>query len=152
MVQIDLPAAFTVGQALALLAKNYLKKEPDKFTHKLLGPLNFYLSCGFAVIGLYLLVGWPYWEVMSTTAWVESPSNRPFVAGFYILFMFLIVFLGNVGFILAHHWYLKKKDKFVVYGLIAGGILTVLPLLLRWGVWWKVGRMLKQVRFLFSVK
>jgi hypothetical protein len=139
MIQVDLPAAFTVGQVFALLSKKYLKGEPDIFTNKLLGPLNLYMTCGFSPAGLFLLIGWPAWEIMYITGWVEMPFNRPLVAGFYILFLIAMVLLGNLGFMLAHYWYRKGKDKWVVYGSIAGGILTVLPFLLRWGVWWKVG-------------
>ncbi len=141
MIQVDLPAAFTVGQIFGLLSKNYLKKEPDRFANKLLGPFNFYLCCGFVPGGLFLLIGWPAWEAMyvNGSAWFEAPFNRPLVVGFYVLFMIVMMVLGNVGFILAHHWYQKGKDKFVIYGSIIGLILTGLPFLLRWGVWWKVG-------------
>jgi len=139
MIQVDLPAAFAVGQIYAILSRNYLKKEPNKFANRLLGPLNFYLSCGFVPAGLFLLIGWPSWETMYVTAWVENPFNRPLAAGFYILFMVLMILLGNVGFILAHHWYRKGKDRLVVYGSITGVILAFLPFLLKWGIWWKIG-------------
>jgi len=139
MIQVDLPGAFTVGQVFALLAKKYLKGEPDIFTNKLVGPLNVYLTCGFSPAGLFLLFGWPAWEIMYVTAWVENPFNRPLVAGFYVLFLIAMVLLGNLGFMLGHYWYKKGKDKWVVYGAIVGGILTVLPFLLRWGVWWNIG-------------
>ncbi len=140
MVQVDLPAAFTVGQVFAFLSKKYLKKEPEIFANKLLGPLNLYLSCGFAPVGMFLLIGWPAWEVMHVTGWVENPFNRPLVAGFYVLFMIAMVLLGNVGFILGHQWYKKGKDKWVIYGAIIGAIVTFLPFLLKWGVWWNVGQ------------
>lgn len=139
MIQVDLPAAFTVGQVAGLLSRNYLKKEPDKFTNKLLGPLNFYLCCCFIPGGLFLLLGWPSWESMYTTSWVEAPFNRPLVAGFYVLFVILLMVLGNVGFISAHHWLRSDKDKYVVWGAIIGFILTVLPFFLRWGIWMKIG-------------
>ncbi len=38
MVQVDLPAAFVVGQVCALLSKKYLEKESRKFTNRILGP------------------------------------------------------------------------------------------------------------------
>lgn len=139
MVQVDLPAAFVIGQIYAMLAKSYLKKEPRKFTNKLLGPLNFFMSCCFAPAGMFLLVGWPAWEVMYNTGWVENPYNRPWVAGFYVFFGIVMVVLGNVGFILAHHWYRKDLDKRVTIGIAAGSFLTVLPFLIRWGIWWKIG-------------
>jgi hypothetical protein len=139
MVQVDFPAAFAIGQIYGLLSKEYLKKDPRIFTNRLLGPLNFFLSCGFAPGGLFLLVGWPAWEVMYTTPWVEDPYNKPLVAGFYVLFMIIMVVLGNVGFILAHHWYQIGKDRWVLYGSAAGVILTIFPFLLRWGVWLNIG-------------
>ena len=101
--------------------------------------MNLYMACGFVPGGLFLLVGWPAWEVMYWTAWWEAPYNRPLVAGFYVLFVIVMILLGNLGFILGHHWYRKGKDKRVVYGSIIGGILTVLPFLLQWGVWMDVG-------------
>ncbi len=66
MVQVDLPAAFAVGHIYALLSKGYLKKEKRLFTNRLLGPLNFFLTCGFVPGGLFLLVGWPAWEVTTS--------------------------------------------------------------------------------------
>ena len=139
MVQVDLPAAFAIGQIFGLLSKDYLKKEPSKFTNKLLGPINLFFSCGFAPGGMFLLIAWPAWEVMYVTAWVEMPFDRPLVAAFYIIFGIIMVLLGNAGFILAHHWYRKGKDQYVVIGSIAGVVLTLLPFLLNWGVWLQVG-------------
>jgi uncharacterized BrkB/YihY/UPF0761 family membrane protein len=139
MVQVDLPGAFAVGHIFALLSKKYLKDEPEIFTNKLLGPLNLYLTCGYSFAGMFLLIGWPAWEVMYASAWVENPFDRPLVAGFYVLFLVAMVLLGNFGFMLAHWWYRKGKDKWVVYGSIVGVILTVLPFLLKWGVWFTVG-------------
>jgi hypothetical protein len=139
MVQVDLPAAFTVGHVFAILAKKYLKVEPDLFKNKLLGPLNLYLSCGFSVAGLFLLIGWPSWEIMYIGSWVEAPFNRPLVAGAYVLFLIIMVVLGNIGFILGHYWLRKGKDRLVVFVAVIGGCLTILPFLLKWGVWWKVG-------------
>lgn len=139
MIQVDLPAAFTVGQVGALLSRHYLKNEPDKYANKILGPFNFYLCCCFIPGGMFLLIGWPSWESMYMSSWVESPFNKPLVAGFYVLFMILLMVLGNVGFIAGHHWLRKDKDKYVVWGAIIGFILTVLPFLLRWGVWMRVG-------------
>lgn len=139
MVQVDLPAAFAVGQIGAMLCKDYLKKEPRKFTNKLLGPLNFFFSCCYAPVGMFLLIGWPSWEVMYWTDWPEKPFNRPLVAGFYVLFGIAMVVIGNVGFILAHHWYRNNRDKRVIFGAAMGIILTILPFLLWRGTWLKVG-------------
>lgn len=139
MVQVDLPAAFAVGQVFALLAKKYLKNEPSIFTNKLLGPLNFYLCCCFSTVGMFLLVGWPAWEVMYVSGWVENPFDRPLVAGFYVVFLIAMMLLGNFGFMLGHYWYKKGKDKLVVIWAIIGVILTALPFILKWGVWWNIG-------------
>lgn len=139
MVQVDLPAAFTIGHFLGYLSRKYLKKEKDKFKNKLLGPLNFYLTCGFVPGGLFLLIGWPAWEMMYTTPWVENTFDSPLKAVFYVGFVISMVLIGNAGYILAHHWYQKGKDKYVIYGLAGGFIVTILPFLLKWGVWLKVG-------------
>jgi len=139
MVQVDLPAAFALGQIYGLLSKDYLKKEPNKFLNRLSGPLNLFMSCGLAPVGMFLMIGWPAWEVMYVSGWVENPYNKPAVSAFYVLFGVFMVLLGNAGFILAHHWYRKGKDSWVVFGSIAGLFLTVLPFLVKWGIWWKVG-------------
>lgn len=139
MVQVDLPAAFAVGQICAMLSKKYLKKESRKFTNRLLGPMNIFLSCCFAPVGMFLMIAWPSWEVMYWTGWVEAPFNRPYVAGFYILFGIAMVVIGNVGFILAHHWYRNSNDRRVVFGAVIGVFFTLLPFLLWPGTWLKVG-------------
>jgi hypothetical protein len=139
VVQVDLPAAFAVGQIYALLSRDYLKKEPDIFKNKMLGPLNIYLSCGLSMTGLFLLVGWPSWEVMYTMGKAENPFNRPLAAAFYIFFVIGMMVLGNIGYMLAHYWYKKGKDKWVILGSIIGLIATFSPFLVKWGVWWKVG-------------
>ncbi|MCP4662392.1 MAG: hypothetical protein GY856_43900 [bacterium] len=139
MVQVDLPAAFAIGQIYALLSKDYLKKDERKFTNRLLGPFNFFMSCCFAPVGMFLLIGWPAWEIMYWGGWVEDPFNKPWVAGFYVLFGIVMVVLGNVGFILAHHWYRKGRDQWVVWGSVVGVVLTLLPFVLQWGVWMNVG-------------
>lgn len=139
MIQVDLPASFAIGQIFAFLSRDYLKRTPEKFSNKLLGPFNFYMSCGFVPTGMYLLVGWPSWEAMYLTDWVEKTFNQPFVAGFYVLFMALMILFGNIGYILGHDWYLKGKGQRVIYGSIVGTFLAILPFILRWGVWWKIG-------------
>lgn len=139
MVQVDLPAAFTLGQLLALASSKYLKKTDGLVTNKLLGPFNIYLTAGFIPVGMFLMVAWPSWEVMYTTDWVENTFNNPMVASFYVVFMLAMIFLGNIGFMLGHYCYRKGKDKIVTYTAILGAFLTILPFLLRWGVWMQVG-------------
>ena len=139
MVQVDIPAAFAVGQIFGLLSKDYLRKEPQIILDRLLGPFNFYLACGFVPGGLYLLVGWPAWEVMYATPWFEAPFDRWLATGAYVLFTIALMVLGNLGFMLAHHWYRKGQDELVVYGAVIATALALLPFLLRWGVWWTVG-------------
>ncbi len=139
MVQVDLPAAFAIGQICAILSKDHLRKEENTFCNRLLGPFNFYMACAFAPVGMFLLIGWPAWEVMYVSGWVENPYNRPWVALFYVLFAIVMIVLGNVGFILGHRWYRQGHDKRVMIGAIIGVALTLLPFVLRWGVWFKVG-------------
>ena len=51
----------------------------------------------------------------------------------------LMVLLGNVGYIFAHWCYQTGKDKIVPWTTAAGFFLTILPFLIDWGVWMKVG-------------
>lgn len=139
MIQVDLPVAFAIGQAYAFLSRNYLRKTREIFTNQLLGPLNFYLSCGYVPTGLYFLIAWPSWETFYLTGLLENPFNRPLSAGFYVLFMLLMVILGNAGFMMAHHCYFRKKDRLAGALFIITLLLTFLPFLLRWGVWLKIG-------------
>jgi len=139
MVQVDLPAAFAVGQVYALLSRRYLAKDGRLFSNRLLGPFNVFLSCVYAPVGMFLLIGWPAWEVMYVCPWPERPFDRPWVAGFYVLFAIVMVLLGNVGFVLAHHWIRKGRLVLVKIGAAVGVGLTVLPFLIEWGVWSRVG-------------
>lgn len=139
MVQVDLPAAFTVGQVFAALSQTYLRREPRLFGHRLLGPLNFFLACFFAPVGMFLMIGWPAWEVMYTTSWVEQPFDRPWVAAFYVVFGVIMVVLGNAGYILAHHWYRTGRALWVRVAIAVGAVATVSPFLLRWGTWTRIG-------------
>ncbi len=139
MVQVDLPASFAIGQIFAFLCRDYLKKEPSIFLNKILGPFNVYLACCYAPAGMFLLIGWPAWEVMYKTGWFENPFDKPLVAGAYVLFGIIMVVLGNIGFILAHHWYRKGRDGWVIWGSFLGVFLTVLPFFLQWGIWMNIG-------------
>ena len=139
MLQVDLPAAFAIGQICAIMAKDGLKKEKDLFANKFLGPVNLYLACGFAPGGLFLLIGWPAWECMYVTNWFENPYDRPWCAVAYIGFLLSMILLGNLGFILGHYCYRIKKDKLVIIGSITGIVLKLLPFVLRWGIWWNIG-------------
>jgi len=139
MIQVDLPAAFTIGQGFALISGSYLRKETQLFTSRLLGPFNIYLVSGFAVGGMFLLTGWPAWEFMYKYQWIENTFDNPLVAGFYILFLIAMIILGNVGYILGHYFILQGKSRYSWYGLILGLILTFLPFLLDWGIWNRIG-------------
>ncbi len=139
MIQVDLPAAFAIGQAFALLSNNYLKKENSLYTSKPLGMLNFYLSCGFVPGGLYLITAYPAWEAMYKTGWLDTPYDNPPVAFFTVFFVMLMVLLGNVGYIFGHWCYQTGKDRIVPWTTAAGFFLTILPFILNWGVWMKVG-------------
>jgi len=139
MIQVDLPAAFAIGQIYGAISSCYLKKEPRFFSQRLLGPFNIFMSCCYAPVGMFLLIGWPSWEAMYVTAWLESPFDRPWVAGIYVLFGVVMILLGNVGFILAHAWIRKGRIRWVYAGAAIGLLLTALPFILRWGVWMNVG-------------
>lgn len=139
MIQVDLPAAFALGQTYALLSKNYLRKENHFFTSKPLGMLNVYLSCGFVPGGLYLLCAYPAWEAMYTTGWLDVPYDHPPVAFFTVLFVMLMVLLGNAGYMLGHWCYKKGRDWLVPWTAAAGYFLAVLPFIMKWGIWMKIG-------------
>ena len=139
MIQVDLPAAFAIGQALAVFSKTYLKKETDLFTNKLQGPLNLYLIIGFVPGGLYLLAGWPAWEAMYTVQWIENAYNTPIIAAVYVLFVIAMVLFGNIGYWLGHYFYKKNLDKYVKLTLILGVALTFLPFIIKWGCWRRIG-------------
>ncbi len=139
MIQVDLPAAIAIGQIFAGLSHRYLSREPYLFTNRLMGPFNLVMSCCFAPGGVFLLVAWPAWEVMYQTSWFEVPYDRPLAAGAYVLFGIAMVMLGNFGFILAHHWIRTGRRKWVTWGAAISVALTLLPFVLRWGVWMKVG-------------
>lgn len=139
MIQVDLPAAFTIGHLFSFLSRAYLKKEKNILTSRLLGPFNIYLSVGFAAGGLFLLTGWPAWEFMYKYQWVENAYDNPVVAAFYILFLIMMVLFGNAGYFLGHFFYLKGKDKWVIPVFLLGLLLTFLPFLLDWGIWNQIG-------------
>lgn len=111
MIQVDLPAAFTLGQGFAILSQTYLKKEKSIFTNRLLGPFNIYLVSGFCSVGMFLLTGWPAWESMYKWNWIENTYNHPGVSLFYISFLVAMVLLGNLGYMLGHYFYIKGRGR-----------------------------------------
>lgn len=139
MVQVDLPAAFTIGHLFAYLGRDYLRKDPQLFTNRLLGPFNVFMACCYAPVGLFLLVGWPAWEIMYVSPLLDSSFDRPWVAAFHVGFLAAMVILGNVGFLLGHHWLLRGAERRIRAAIAIGALLTVLPFLLRWGIWMQVG-------------
>ena len=139
MIQVDLPAAFAIGQTFSVLSKNYLKKEPDYLTSKLLGPFNLYLTTGFVPGGLFLLVGWPAWEAMFTVPWIENSYNNPVIAAVYVLFVIAMILFGNLGYLLGHYFYRNNLAKYLKYTLSLGLFLTFLPFVVRWGCWSRIG-------------
>ncbi|MDD5571222.1 MAG: hypothetical protein PHD97_08715 [Bacteroidales bacterium] len=139
MIQVDLPAAFAIGQTFSMLSRNYLKKEPEILTNKLLGPFNIYLTTGFVPGGLFLLAGWPAWEAMYTSPCIENNYNNPVIAAVWVLFVIAMILCGNFGYMLGHYFYKKNLAKYVKYTLSLGVILTFLPFLIRWGCWEKIG-------------
>ncbi len=58
---------------------------------------------------------------------------------FYVFFVILMVLLGNAGYILAHTWPRQSWDKQVRLVAVISLFLTILPFLLQWASWTKVG-------------
>ena len=56
-----------------------------------------------------------------------------------MLFLISMVMLGNLGFILGHYWIRKGKDLFLNIGIAVSAVLTGLPYLIYWGVYWRIG-------------
>ncbi|HED34827.1 MAG TPA: hypothetical protein ENJ08_11580 [Gammaproteobacteria bacterium] len=139
MIQVDLPAALAIGQVFALLSQNYLRKEKEYYTSKPLGMLNFYFACGFVPGGLYLISAYPAWEIMYKTGWLDVPFDNPPVAYFTVIFVILMVLLGNVGYIFAHWCYRTARDRLVPWTTALAVFLTFLPFMVDWGVWMKIG-------------
>lgn len=139
MVQVDLPGAFAAGQIFAILSKNYLKKEPNKLTHRLIGPIGWYFALIFAPVGMFLLFGWPAWESMYWWKWVEQPAFNPPIAFFYLSFYLAMIIIGNISYILGHSLYQKGKDKTVNILALLGSIATILPFFLWPLTWYHVG-------------
>ncbi len=135
MVQVDLPGAFAIGQIFALLSRTYLKKEKNKITHRLMAPISWYFTLIYAPVGLFLLIGWPAWEVMYWWEWVENPAANPWAAGFYIIFFFAMVIIGHISYIIGHSLCLKGKDNTVIILAVLFCILTLLPFFL-WPMTW----------------
>ncbi len=101
--------------------------------------LNVYLSCGFVPGGLYLISAYPAWEAMYKTGWLDTPFDNPPVAYFTVFFVMLMVLLGNAGYLVGHWCYRHGREKIVPWTIAAAVFLTLLPFLLNWGVWMRVG-------------
>lgn len=125
MVQVDVPAAFAMGQVYALIAKQSLSKEPSLLGNRFITLNNWYVTLILAPVGLFLLVGWPGWETMYRWSWVESVQFHPFTALFYILFLAAMVIIGNAGFIIAHRLYLRNKDQTAKKLLVVSIIISL---------------------------
>lgn len=139
MVQVDLPGAFAAGQIFALLSRNYLQKEENRFDHRLMGPIGLYFALIYAPIGMFLLFGWPAWESMYWWEWVERPAFNPPVTFFYISFYLSMILIGNASYIIGHSLYLMGKDKIVNILVIIGIVATLLPFILWPFTWYHVG-------------
>ncbi len=139
MVQVDLPGAFAAGQIFAILSNKYLKKEEDKCTHRLMGPIGWYFALIYAPVGMFLLYGWPGWESMYWWEWVEQPAFHPWVAFFYLSFYFAMLLIGNFSYILGHYLYRQAKDKVVNILAAVGVIGTIVPFVIWPMTWYHVG-------------
>ena len=139
MIQVDIPGAIAAGQIYALLSREYLKNEQERFTHRLAGPISWYFALFFAPVGMFLLVGWPAWESMYWWEWIERPAFNPPVAFFYIAFYLSMIILGNASYFTAHALYRRGKDGTVKLLAVLSVIATLLPFFLWPWTWYYVG-------------
>ncbi|MEW6103631.1 MAG: hypothetical protein AB1630_07465 [bacterium] len=121
MVQLDIPAAFAVSQFFVDLARKKIKREAEKEGNKKPAIYYQYLfySLFFAAIvivpaGLYLLAGWPGWEQIYWSKRFENLIHtglfNPLLPTLFVLF---IVLGGYLGFVLAYHWVVTGKERFL---------------------------------------
>jgi len=130
MVQVDIPAAFAMGQLLALAGRKSLKTGQPSVRHRFLLLTNWYTSLILGTTGLFLLVGWPGWETMYQWAWVENPQFKPLAALFYIVFLVLMVVLGNAGFLISCRLIRSNREALAKALLVLSVIGTFAPFLI----------------------
>ncbi len=129
-VQIDIPAAFAMGQLMAVVGRKSLKTGEPSIRNRFLLWTNWYMSLILCPAGFFLLVGWPAWETMYQWAWIENPQFHSLVALFYILFLMVIVILGNVGFLMSY-WLIRHNKDTLAKVIVALSLLSVVaPLLI----------------------
>jgi hypothetical protein len=130
MVQVDIPAAFAMGQLLAVVGRKSLKTGQPSVRDRFLLLTNWYTSLILGTTGLFLLVGWPGWETMYQWAWVENPQFKPMVALFYIVFLVLMIALGNAGFLMSYRLIRSNRDSLAKAILALSVIGTFAPFLI----------------------
>ena len=130
MVQVDIPAAFAMGQLLAIVGRKSLKTGQPSVRDRFLLLTNWYTSLILGTTGLFLLVGWPGWETMYQWAWVENPQFKPMVALFYIVFLVLMVALGNAGFLMSYRLIRSNREALAKAILALSVIGTFAPFLI----------------------
>ncbi len=130
MVQVDVPAAFAMGQLYAFIARNSLRREASLLGNRFITLNNWYVTLILAPVGLFLLVGWPGWETMYRWPWAESVQFHPLTALFYVLFLAAMVVLGNAGFIMAHRFYLRNRDRTAKRWLIISILISLAAFLI----------------------
>jgi hypothetical protein len=130
MVQVDIPAAFAMGQLLAMVGRKSLKTGQPSVRDRFLVLTNWYTSLILGTTGLFLLVGWPGWETMYQWSWVENPQFKPMVALFYIVFLVLMVILGNAGFLMSYRLIRSNREALAKTILALSVIGTFAPFLI----------------------
>lgn len=130
MVQVDIPAAFAMGQVLAMVGRKSLKMGHQSTYDRFLLWTNWYMSLILGPTGLFLLVGWPAWETMYQWSWVENSQFHGMVALFYIVFLIVMVVLGNAGFIMSCRLLRSNRDGLAWTILALSIVSTLAPFLI----------------------
>jgi len=129
MFQVDIPAAFAMGQVLAMVGRKSLKMGHQSTYDRFLLWTNWYVSLIMGPTGLFLLVGWPGWETMYKWSWVENPQFHSMVALFYIAFLMMIVVLGNAGFMMSYGLLRRNRDGVAKTIMVLSILLALAPFL-----------------------
>lgn len=128
MVQVDIPAAFVCSQVFAWSGRRWLADEKPSWTGRYTAIAFAYSAMVVGACGLYLLAGWPEWEVMY---WFESVRmdtanfGNALLALVAPLFIVVTGLAGGAGFMLAHQWARAGKPRRILVALWTGAALAV---------------------------
>jgi hypothetical protein len=131
MVQLDIPAAFAVGQLFAYVGRKRIKREAEvsdgkkpPVYYRYLFYSVFFSSVVIVPAGLYLICGWPGWEQIYWSKRFETVIHAGWVNALLpTLFILGIVLAGFSGFRLAYHWITTGKERRVLPAFI--GVLVL---------------------------